>query len=100
MRSPNRLWRDLRRLAVAEGCTGAGVPGALAEERVVAALEGLSERARLLVALRYFEGLGRSELAAALGLSETQIDAELAAAVSEIHAALRRTGEQRGVGSV
>ncbi|MFH1144409.1 MAG: sigma factor-like helix-turn-helix DNA-binding protein [Candidatus Eisenbacteria bacterium] len=62
-----------------------------AGERIVReTLEGLPERARLLVALRFLEGLGLEDLSAALGLSPSDADREIGAALSAIEQALDR----------
>jgi len=98
MASPSGLWRDLRHLAAAEAGRPA-LPRAVRERVVVEAIDRLPERARLLVALRYFEGLGLAELAAALGLPPAEVDRQITAAVTEIHAALDRAAAEGHVGS-
>jgi DNA-directed RNA polymerase specialized sigma24 family protein len=52
------------------------------------ALEGLPEGLRLLLALRYCEGLGVRELADALQLPPREVQRAMSAAVSEIYRSL------------
>ncbi|MCK4412054.1 MAG: hypothetical protein KAY32_00785 [Candidatus Eisenbacteria sp.] len=98
MASSTRLWYALRRLAAGDS-RPRQLSVAVREKVVAEAIDQLPERARLLVALRYFEGLGRMELSAALGLAEAEIDREITAAVTEIHAALDRAEARCRVGS-
>lgn len=79
------LWHELRALAHHR----AGETWALSEERrgaiVSEAIEELPDPAKLLLALRYYEGLGVAELSAALGLTADEIHRQLTAALSEVH---------------
>lgn len=51
---------------------------------IASLLDGLSERSRLLIHLRFYEGLSQSEIATRVGLSQMQISRLLAQALSEL----------------
>jgi len=54
------------------------------ELTIASLLDGLSERARLIIHLRFYEGLTQSEIATRLGLSQMQISRLLTQALSEL----------------
>ena len=63
--------------------------------RVVAdAVETLPERSRVLLALRYYEGLGVEELSDALGLTPKEVHGGISLAVTSIHRALTKAEEE------
>jgi RNA polymerase sigma factor (sigma-70 family) len=69
-------------------------PDALADQRarratVVAALAELEPRERELVALRYFAGLSNSEIAAVLGISESNAGTKLHRVITKLREACR-----------
>ena len=93
------LWLELRAMAGRR----AGEAWRLPEERrceiVTRAIEELDESAKLLLALRYYEGLGVAELSAALGLERAEVNDQLAAALAQVHEILmqaERTVREEG----
>ena len=64
------------------------LPAAHRRQIVAEAVERLPDRLRLILALRYCEGLGVRELAEALGLTPREVHRAISAAVTEVYRSL------------
>ena len=83
------LWREMKAMAVAQSCPLA-CSRVRGEGILAAALEGLPERTRLMIALRWYEGLGPDELGAVLRLPREEVDREMGEALSRLYRTLHR----------
>ncbi len=95
-------WRGAGRItALFSGRPGANLSRTRREKIVRQVLSELPERSRILLALRYYEGFGIDELAAAVRADRETVSRELALALRAVQSRLRSveregTGAQRG----
>jgi RNA polymerase sigma factor (sigma-70 family) len=82
------IWKELRRLAGQRRPPGWALPAAVRKKIVAEQIAKLPERSRLVLALRYCEGLGVRELSQALGLTRTEVSREISRSVSAVYRAL------------
>jgi RNA polymerase sigma-70 factor, ECF subfamily len=88
----DELRRRRRQAELAADPADLGKPEADQDERrgvVVAALGGLDARERELVALKFFAGLSNAELAAVLGISESNAGTKLHRVITKLREACR-----------
>jgi len=71
-----------------------GAPGLLEQPAARAALRGLPDRQREAIVLRYYAGLSRSEIAAAMGISRGAVNSHTAHGLSALRAALEQASSQ------
>ena len=97
--SGGALWRELRSLANRQQAGSWTLPADQRQEIVAHAVEELPESAKLLLALRYYEGLGVEELSDALDLRTDEVSRQITTAVSEVYDLLMQAERaERGEG--
>ncbi len=88
MKGGKTIWRDLQTLANQDS-HGQWVLSL--EERksvVTSAIDQLPDPSRMLLALRYYEGLGIHELSEALGTAPEEVKQTIASAMNQVYTAL------------
>jgi DNA-directed RNA polymerase specialized sigma24 family protein len=88
------VWRELHGKLGQKSGGGWTLPLSRRLRVVADAVETLPERSRVLLALRYYEGLGVEELSDALGLTPKEVHGGISLAVTSIHRALTKAEEE------
>jgi DNA-directed RNA polymerase specialized sigma24 family protein len=88
MYAEKTIWRDLKTLASRYHHGTWKLPMDRRKQVVVQAIEQLPEQARMLLALRYYEGLGVDELAEALRSNPNAIREAIGKAVESVYRSL------------
>ena len=88
------MWRELHGNPTRTPRGGWKLPAARRRRVIEEAISGLTERSRVVLALRYYEGLGVEELSTALGLTPKETQRVIALAVTRIHRALTLAEER------
>ena len=98
MKAGLTIWQDLKTLATRYHHGQWQLSLDQRKQIVAEAIENLPEQSRMLLALRYYEGLGISELAETLGSTQPDISRAIGNAVGTVYSSLIQAERRHGGG--